>query len=380
MDISVIVPIYYGKEYIVPMIKQIEKCKEQIPGYSVELLFVNDAPDDRIEDIFRSDTIAVLITNTDRNRGIQGTRIRGLEECQGEFVLFLDQDDLIRPEYFASQMAAIVGHDVSVCRALHENKLFYDSQVVFEQAVSRKYMLEKGCGMVSPGQALIRRDAVSDIWKKNIVPHNGADDWLLWLCMFGEGKRFALNQDVLYEHVVHGANTSINTEGMLASEEDVYEILKKETIYSAQELQILKETICRVRAKHHAVMDKFKRMFLVYDMWMNLETQGKTIEDYLQNNGYFNVAIYGYGYIGKQLLGKLKRSNVKVSYLVDQNAQYIEEEIPVYTIDDTLPVVDAIVVTLVEKEETVISRIENVIHTKVFSIKEMLLLIESADI
>ena len=50
--ISVIVPVYHGKQYLQGIIGQLEACQEALlgSGYFLELLFVNDAPDEVIEE------------------------------------------------------------------------------------------------------------------------------------------------------------------------------------------------------------------------------------------------------------------------------------------------------------------------------------------
>lgn len=373
MTISIIVPVYYGKKYIEPMIKQFELCAEQLnKKYDIELIFSNDAPGDCLEEIYASELITVVVLNTDMNRGIQGARVKGLEHSRGEYVLFLDQDDMIKPSYLRSQLEKIQECDAVVCRAIHEERPFYNSVIVFEEAITKKYMLEQGCGIVSPGQVLLKKEAVSEIWKTNLVSHNGADDWLLWLCMFGEGKSFALNQEILYEHVVHGANTAFHTERMLQSEYDVYEILQRAGIYSIAEINKFKMTIEKIKSNRLALMDKFKKLFFVYNTWIALENKGKTLSGFLKEQGCQKVAIYGYGHVGKQMVGRLRKENVEIAYLADRNAAYIEEDIPAYTIEDDWPETSAVIVTLVEKEEAIVQQIKRKMDVPIWTIRELL--------
>lgn len=130
--ISVIVPIYHGRKYINGMIAQIESCVAECRGeYALELLFVNDSPDEPIDSL-SSEKIEIRVIETNRNRGIHGARVRGLEHCTGDYILFLDQDDRIRPTYFSSQLAHLGDSDAVVCRLLHEGRQFYDTRMPFE--------------------------------------------------------------------------------------------------------------------------------------------------------------------------------------------------------------------------------------------------------
>lgn len=121
-----IVPIYYGEKYIPRIIHQIEQGREYLKeDDSVEIILVNDSPDAPVSTEWESQNIDIRAINIERHLGIHGVRIRGLIEAQGEYILFLDQDDVIRPEYFCSQIQAIGDNGAAVCKVIHENKLFY---------------------------------------------------------------------------------------------------------------------------------------------------------------------------------------------------------------------------------------------------------------
>ena len=105
---------------------------------------------------------------------------------------------------------------------------------------------------------------------------------------------------------------------------------------------------------------------------MNLENKGLTVEGYLKENGYRKVAIYGYGYIGKQLYGRLKREGVAISYIIDRNAEFLDADVRVYALEPDLPKVDLVIVTLVEQEQAVVEQIKEKVSADVLSIKELL--------
>ena len=274
-SISIIVPIYYGEKYIPKIIQQIEDCKSRLNEEDyLELLFVNDAPDAPLSQDLKSDAVHLTVINTDKNIGIHGARVKGLKKCHGEYVLFLDQDDRIYPEYFYSQLLSIEENDAVICKAIHAGEEYY-----------------------SPGQVLIRKCAIPDVWMENIMEYNGADDWLLWLCMLAGGCLFSLNENVLYEHVSNGANTSGDVVGMAQSEHEAIRIVRSSL-------------------------------------------------------GIQSVVIYGCGIVGQHLLSELKPS-ICVKGFIDRNGRDLEAEIPIYTWKDKWPETDGIIITLIEGEENV---------------------------
>ena len=81
--------------------------------------------------------------------------------------------------------------------------------------ITRDFIISVRNSIISPGQVLIRRDKIPAVWKNTRLSNNGADDWLLWLCMLGAGAELALNPEILFEHVVEGENESINAVHMI---------------------------------------------------------------------------------------------------------------------------------------------------------------------
>ena len=115
VSISIVVPVYYGEIYIPDMIHQIEKCREYLQDEDyIEVIFVNDAPDAPLSYNWKSESVHINIINTDKNVGIHGARVKGLKESQGDYILFLDQDDLIKPQFLYNQLMAIEKNDAAV--------------------------------------------------------------------------------------------------------------------------------------------------------------------------------------------------------------------------------------------------------------------------
>lgn len=370
--ISIIVPVYHGRKYIDGMIAQIERCAAAgLDKYALELLFINDDPAEPIG-ARASEQVAVRVIETDINRGIYGARVRGLEHCTGDYVLFLDQDDRIWPEYFSSQLCHLGGADAVVCKLLHEGRQYYDTRMPFAQVVTKEFILSVRNPIISPGQVLIRKKEIPAAWKGAVLKNNGADDWLLWLCMLGTGAKFALNPEILFEHVVEGSNESINAAHMIASEQEVYDLAASAGIFSQEELVKLKGAVQAVAEDHIRLLSKFQKMFFIYDDWMKQQEQGRYIHEYLQKAGVGSVAIYGDSYIGKRLYYRLQKNGVEVRYFIDRNAAYLEEEIPIYLPQDGLPPVDLILISLVEAEEAIRGELEVLTTARISSITELL--------
>ena len=369
--VSIIVPIYHGKQYIKQIIEQIEVCSENTDT-EVELLLVNDDPTMPIETDLFSERIAIRVFNTERNRGIHGSRVKGLQAAEGKFILFLDQDDRIFPSYLKSQLGGIGEADAIVCRLIDGNRIYYDEQSPFENAVDKKHVIGKGNTIVSPGQVLLRSSALPDIWKKHILHNNGADDWMLWICMLSEGKRFALNDAILFEHVMEESNTSLHTVKMIQSQQEVVEVIRTSNLLSREEMEMLQQALQSEIYGKLQLLDKFRKMTTLYDEWLCLENKGIRFSDILKNRGYHTCAIYGNGIIGKRIYEVLKHTDIRVCYFIDRSLPYYKESIPVYQPDDELPDVDITIISLIEDGEDVRKLLDRNKHTEIWTITELL--------
>jgi len=362
--ISVITPIFNGKNYIKDLILQIEKCQRTIgESCTLEFLIINDNPNDSLcETAYRSDSIDVRIFNTNKNRGTHCARAQGLSHADGEYIVFLDQDDL----------AAVGDADAAVCRCIHENQQFYNADRKFEEVISKGYMMQKGNPIISAGQVLIRRESIPKVWTENIMKTNCADDYLLWLCMMAQGAKFVLNQDILFEHVVHGNNLSLDSRRELSSLEEMCDILSQNSVFDERGMKQIRSMCQHVLSERIGLLEKFREMFFVLNKMAVCKEAGYPVGKYLQSQGIRRVCIYGDGYIGKRLAGELKECNIETAFFIDRNAHYLTEEIPVYRLEEAPKEVDAVIISLVQNYDSVRNELRTKYKTKIYAIREII--------
>ena len=357
------------------MIRQVELCKVHLDKDNyLEVIFVNDAPDAPILGTYHSDLIHIKVINTDKNVGIHGARIKGLKNSNSEYLLFLDQDDLIKPEYFSSQLTVIGNNDASICKAIHAGRLWWTNNDEFEKAISKEFMLGMQSGrnpIASPGQVLLRKEAIPAIWTEHMFRYRGADDWFLWLCMIAQGATFALNNEVLYEHVVHENNFSSHVVELTESEQEVVRYIREKGIFKDDDLLLLIDGFFNRNVQLAYRLDSMNKKWYLLEKIIYFREHHINPAQHLIKMGWKNVAIYGCAILGKILYDELKE-DVNVKYFIDRNAERISKEIPVYSLDDLLPEVDVIIITLIDEAENVAWEIEQKIVIKTILLKNWL--------
>lgn len=370
--VSIIVPLYCGKQYIPRLIQTIEMCQTLLESSAkLELVLSNDNPEETIEEDFSSEMISILVLNTKINRGIQGARIQGLKAAGGEYVVFLDQDDVLYPDYIRSQLLHIGNADAVVCRCIHEGKQFYNADMRFEEAVTKEHMITKGNPIISAGQVLLRRERIPETWMNHVMKVNGADDYLLWLCMIAQNAVFALNQDLLFEHTVNGKNLSLDYKRMILSLEEMYDILSENKVFDERELRKIASMRQNALFEWITLLEKFREMFMALNRVAECREEGCAVGKRLKDRGIQRVAIYGAGYLGKRLLGELQEFGIETVFYIDRNAEYLTEKIPVYKLDDAPDNIDAVIISLVKNYDTVRSALREKYDVKIYTIEEI---------
>lgn len=380
VDISVIIPIYYGGKYIPSLIKQIECCKRKLDSnIQVELLLINDCPEEPLEN-YASKDISIRVFQTEVNRGIQGARIKGVDLSKGRYVLMLDQDDKIREKYLQSQLENIEKHraDASVCRAMDANSPVYGSKRRFEEVINLENMLQNNY-ILSPGQVLVRKESLSSVWKSNLLDNNGADDWLLWICMMAEGKKFVLNSQCLYEHIVNGENASNNTNVMIDSVRETVQILKEQNLFTSEQIVTLENHPIFDLRQHIQSLERYKKLYYFYKEWMGQKNREQLLSTQLKKKNYMNIAIYGLSAIGRQIIKDLKDTEICIEYVIDREAEYykmddIDLDITICTINEISEQkeVDVIIVTVMEQGQFVMQQLKKRVTIPIIYMKDIL--------
>jgi glycosyltransferase involved in cell wall biosynthesis len=96
--VSIVIPCYNGEKFIK---EAIDSALAQT--YS-EVIVINDGSTDRSLEIIKSFGSKIKIVSTE-NQGVQLTRNKGIELANGEYVKFLDSDDVLLPDCIEKQIA-----------------------------------------------------------------------------------------------------------------------------------------------------------------------------------------------------------------------------------------------------------------------------------
>jgi hypothetical protein len=120
-------------------------------------------------------------------------------------------------------------------------------------------------------------------------------------------------------------------------------------------------------------VDKFKSYYYMLNNWMTLKQSGKKLEEYFIKEKIGKIAIYGMGELGNRLYEELKGTDIEVLYAIDNTPGYTYSDINVFSIEEPLEQVDAIVVTPIFDFINISQKIEEVLSVRVISLEDVIM-------
>jgi len=209
--ISCIVPVFNGERYLRETLDSILAQTYR----SIEVIVADDGSTDDTARVVESYGQTIRYIKQD-NAGASAARNLGLSAARGEFVAFLDADDLWHPEKLARQMAffdACPGLGLSV--TYQQN--FWIPQLIREEEHYRDHKLSKAMPGYHSGTLLARSTVFATIGQFDpALPHADKTEW--FLRALEKGIVIKVVPEILMYRRLHESNLS-RTAGAESREE-----------------------------------------------------------------------------------------------------------------------------------------------------------------
>lgn len=213
--ISIVIPAFRHAHYIPQTIFSV--LSQPVP--ELELIIINDgSPDETAQVIvpFLSDPRVTYLEQD--NQGQAAARNRGLALAKGEFIKFLDDDDVLPPDALEWAISLLMSH--SDVAGVVGGVQYIDSDgmpigalqsghghLALEDVLTARYP------MASPGQAIFRTSAIRGIGGFDTTLRN-VDDFDLY-CRLVQCGKLIIDDRLSLKYRWHGGNASSDTRGMV---------------------------------------------------------------------------------------------------------------------------------------------------------------------
>lgn len=395
--VSVIMPTY-NRGYVIR--RAIESVLDQTYK-NIELIIVDDGSTDNTSSIvktYQDDRIHFITYQ--KNRGACHARNTGLESVNGEYVAFLDSDDVWYPdclEYAINELSkgpSNLGGIIGRVEMLddEQNVLVYPndlSEMIGESSDNRPLINEMLIyNVMTMPAVVIKRECIDRIdgFDENL---SRLQDWDFYLRLLVESgyvfvfrnhlfakvykqkdsisndwsafwrSRFRIiskNNDLIKEYKCR--DRLYRSLSSLASNVSIFhEMIFNFKEYNKAYLTIMEDFIYYLitkeieeRTMNDNISQELRKQYLFYTIWNEwsiIHQNGERLTRYFEQRKLYRVAVYGIKELGQRLCDELIGSNIKVVYVIDRDISLKYRGIEVRTPDLLTDDIDIIVVTAV---------------------------------
>jgi teichuronic acid biosynthesis glycosyltransferase TuaG len=211
--ISVLIPAYNCAHLLPRAVRS--AYAQTLPPF--EVVVVDDGSTDETPAVLAAlaeDCPANFVVETKPNGGEASARNRCVELAKGEYVAFIDQDDVWHPTKLERQMVLFERDPGLTLTFTAYNRVSPEGSATVlvddwgptpEEALHR---LMVGC-CITPSTVVVRRHALSQVGGFDESYWAGSD-WTMWLALASAGLRAAYLPEPLVEYHVHATNMSLD--------------------------------------------------------------------------------------------------------------------------------------------------------------------------
>lgn len=136
-------------------------------------------------------------------------------------------------------------------------------------------------------------------------------------------------------------------------------------------IKILNGADARIQKKEREI-EKYKFNYFLCSSWIDVKARGEKIADYLRCHNMNTIAVYGMGDIGVKLCRELQGTDIHIKYVIDRNIPADTVFAPMKKPDESLPQVDAIIVTPVNVFPQIKESLSAVTDNRIVSIEDII--------
>ena len=244
--VSVVIPCYNGEAYLAEAIESALTQTYQ----PVEIIVVDDGSTDSSPQIAQKFPVRYI---RQQNQGLTASRNLGIRESRGDYIVFLDADDRLKPEAIETGLGVLAEHP--------ECAMTVGDHVFLSADGSRVAASRKDCLTDSHYEALLKSNFIemisSVLFRRSVLEQLGgfdtglrvAEDYELYL-RIARDYPMCCHPAVVAEYRLHLGNTSHDSELMLTM---TLQVLRSQARYvrgDARRLFAFLEGVGRWREKY----------------------------------------------------------------------------------------------------------------------------------
>lgn len=197
IPVSVVIPCFNHGQFIRDAIRSVEKCDKG----TYELIIVNDgSTDSHTQQVMKELEAEGYQVINQTNQGLAAARNTGIRAGKGRYVLPLDADNLIRPNYIYA--------GIEILDKFPNVAVVYGRPEYFGEVTDRQFDIGGEFDLFRllrdnyiDACTVLRKSAFEECGGfDSKMPSQGYEDWDLWIKLASRGYQFHFVDEVLFDY------------------------------------------------------------------------------------------------------------------------------------------------------------------------------------
>ena len=210
-EVTVIIPVYNGQEYVGQAIRSV---MEQTFGKNIELIVIDDHSEDRTEEVvsdFLSDNTnekcRISYYRNDKNLGVAESRNIGIGKAKSPYVAFLDADDWWQKDKLEKQFQVIGETECVLCASGRElmtpDGKTTGKKIGVPEHITYQMLLKTN--VIPCSSVVMRTEVAREFYMCRDDLH---EDYILWLKVLRKyGEAVGLDEPLLKSRLSRGGKS-----------------------------------------------------------------------------------------------------------------------------------------------------------------------------
>jgi len=257
--VSVIIPAFNAAAYVGAALQSV--LAQTFTDYEVILVNDGSSDTDQLQQVIQP-YLSRIIYLTQENRGPSGARNLGIRRARGEWIAFLDSDDVWMPNYLAEQLRFLAAHpalDMVYCDATLEGETGAAGKTFMQLCpstgpVTFESLLEEQTQVLTSG-TVVQRKKVMEAGFFDEAIHR-SEDHDLWLRIVFAGGQISYQHVALLRRNVRSGSQGSAPESLLEGEIQTLTKLDRNLDLSPTTRELLRQRLRKIQGAFDLIEGK----------------------------------------------------------------------------------------------------------------------------
>ena len=216
--VSIVTPLFNSEKFISSTIQSVlaQTCRDW------ELIIIDDCSTDgglAIAKTYAKDDDRIIIKSLSKNSGSAAARNEGIRIASGKYLVFLDSDDLLDPDFLEKQIAFIESKKCAVVTAGYRRKTDTTSSDFIPRKEITFRTLLKGNEISCLSSMIDLSITGKQYFDSSLIK---SEDYLFWLMLIKKNSPAFSNQEVLATYRLHANSKNRDKKSLIKWTRKVY--------------------------------------------------------------------------------------------------------------------------------------------------------------